>query len=432
MTIKTTILRKDRERTIIKFESVIYMIRTLAILKDGSVHYNVSFQFLKQDVVKWYWVDFQNASVEETKLLSRYFHFHPLSIEDCVEHVQRPKLDYYDTYMFIVLHALHQKTLELEENDLFIHKKFIVTYHPKTIRDLNNIWHLVKKEKNLQEGPIQIMHKIANKIVDDYFPPVYQLEDLLNQIEENTKNQSIDDLMKQLFTIRSDLYKIRRTIIPIRDLLYRVISSEKFKRFKEELYFHDRYDHLFKIVEMIEANRELTADIRDSYLSFTSNRMNMIMITLTVISSVFMPLIFIVGIYGMNFRNMPELEMEYGYFIVLTIMGLIVMGMMYFFIVWVGSNLIKDQNYKSTDRKHDQSFEAYIENVKRGVWIMQYDHSILTNEEKNIVKRLKYEMFQAISIDHIHFYKKEIEKIYEQAERRANLLNTLKEKYEAM
>jgi len=307
------------------------MIRTLAMLHDGTVQYDVSFQLLKKNDVKWYWVDFQNASVDENKLLSQFFHFHPLSIEDCVEYVQRPKLDYYDSYMFIVLHAIHQKTLEPEEVDLFLHKKFLVTYHKKAIRDINNIWHLVKKEKDLQEGPIQILHKIADKIVDDYFPPVYQLEDLLNQIEENTKNQSIDDLMRQLFAIRSDLYKIRRTVIPMRDLLYRIISSDKLNRFKEELYFYDIYDHLLKIVEMIEANRELTADIRDSYLSFTSNRMNTIMITLTVISSVFMPLTFIAGIYGMNFKNMPELEMQYGYFIVLAIMGVIGFGMLYFF-----------------------------------------------------------------------------------------------------
>jgi len=307
------------------------MIRTLAMLHDGTVQYDVSFQLLKKNDVKWYCVDFQNASVDENKLLSQFFHFHPLSIEDCVEYVQRPKLDYYDSYMFIVLHAIHQKTLEPEEVDLFLHKKFLVTYHKKAIRDINNIWHLVKKEKDLQEGPIQILHKIADKIVDDYFPPVYQLEDLLNQIEENTKNQSIDDLMRQLFAIRSDLYKIRRTVIPMRDLLYRIISSDKLNRFKEELYFYDIYDHLLKIVEMIEANRELTADIRDSYLSFTSNRMNTIMITLTVISSVFMPLTFIAGIYGMNFKNMPELEMQYGYFIVLAIMGVIGFGMLYFF-----------------------------------------------------------------------------------------------------
>jgi magnesium transporter len=307
------------------------MIRTCAIFQDGSVKYDFSLQELKNLNMAWYWVDFHKPTEEETKVLHRFFHFHPLSIEDCMENVQRPKLDFYDTYMFVVLHAIHQQTLEPEELDIFINKHFIVTYHKQAIRDLNNIWHRVKKDPTFQEGPIQILHKIADKIVDDYFPPVYQLEDLLNQVEGNTKNQTINDLMKQLFEIRSDLYKLRRTIIPMRDLLYRIISSERLSRFKEELYFHDIYDHLIKLVEMIDANRELTADIRDSYLSFTSNRMNTIMMTLTVISSVFMPLTFIAGIYGMNFQYMPELEMKYGYFIVLVIMGIIGGGMLYFF-----------------------------------------------------------------------------------------------------
>ncbi|WP_243291668.1 magnesium/cobalt transporter CorA [Bacillus sp. FJAT-47783] len=307
------------------------MIRTLAILDNGSIQYDDNLTDLKRNNVLWYWVDFQNPTVEETKVLGRFFQFHPLSIEDCLEFVQRPKLDFYDTYMFTVLHAIHQKSLQAEEVDMFVSTKYIVTFHKKGIRDINNIWHLVKKDERLRQGPIQIMHKITDKIVDDYFPPVYRLEDLLNEIEENTKDQSIDDLMKQLFEIRSDLNKLRRTIIPMRDLLYRMITSERVNQMNEELYFHDIYDHLIKLVEMIEANRELTADIRDSYLSFTSNRMNTIMITLTVMSSIFMPLTFIVGIYGMNFRNMPELQMENGYFIVLGIMAFIVVGMVFFF-----------------------------------------------------------------------------------------------------
>lgn len=161
---------------------------------------------------------------------------------------------------------------------------------------------------------------------------MYHLEDLLNQIEENNKNKSINELMKELFSIRSQLSKIRRTIIPMRDLMYRIISSNRLNEMKEEdLYFYDVYDHLLKLVEMTEANRELAADIRDSYLSYNSNRMNTIMMTLTVISSIFMPLTFIAGIYGMNFEYMPELKMKYGYYIVLGVMALIGTGMLYIF-----------------------------------------------------------------------------------------------------
>ncbi|MED0652159.1 magnesium/cobalt transporter CorA [Aeribacillus composti] len=308
------------------------MIRTLVITTDLEAKYDVALKEIRKKEVLWYWVDFYKATENEIRLLGKFFHFHPLSIEDCVENVERPKIDFYDSYMFVVLHGIHQQTLEPEELDLFVNEKGIVTFHKNAIRDLNNIWLRIKKDDSLKKGPMKIMHQLTDKLVDDFFPPVYHLEDLLNQIEENNKNKSINELMKELFSIRSQLSKIRRTIIPMRDLMYRIISSNRLNEMKEEdLYFYDVYDHLLKLVEMTEANRELAADIRDSYLSYNSNRMNTIMMTLTVISSIFMPLTFIAGIYGMNFEYMPELKMKYGYYIVLGVMALIGTGMLYIF-----------------------------------------------------------------------------------------------------
>ncbi|MEK5269668.1 magnesium/cobalt transporter CorA [Aeribacillus sp. FSL K6-8394] len=308
------------------------MIRTLVITTDLEAKYDVALKEIRKKEVLWYWVDFYKATEDEIRLLGKFFHFHPLSIEDCVENVERPKIDFYDSYMFVVLHGIHQQTLEPEELDLFVNEKGIVTFHKNAIRDLNNIWLRIKKDDSLKKGPMKIMHKLTDKLVDDFFPPVYHLEDLLNQIEENNKNKSINELMKELFSIRSQLSKIRRTIIPMRDLMYRIISSNRLNEMKEEdLYFYDVYDHLLKLVEMTEANRELAADIRDSYLSYNSNRMNTIMMTLTVISSIFMPLTFIAGIYGMNFEYMPELKMKYGYYIVLGVMAFIGTGMLYIF-----------------------------------------------------------------------------------------------------
>jgi magnesium transporter len=311
---------------------VMSMIRTLVITTDLEAKYDVALKEIRKKEVLWYWVDFYKATEDEIRLLGKFFHFHPLSIEDCVENVERPKIDFYDSYMFVVLHGIHQQTLEPEELDLFVNEKGIVTFHKNAIRDLNNIWLRIKKDDSLKKGPMKIMHQLTDKLVDDFFPPVYHLEDLLNQIEENNKNKSINELMKELFSIRSQLSKIRRTIIPMRDLMYRIISSNRLNEMKEEdLYFYDVYDHLLKLVEMTEANRELAADIRDSYLSYNSNRMNTIMMTLTVISSIFMPLTFIAGIYGMNFEYMPELKMKYGYYIVLGVMALIGTGMLYIF-----------------------------------------------------------------------------------------------------
>jgi magnesium transporter len=308
------------------------LIRTLAITSQKEVVYELPLEALKKQDIDWYWVDFQDPTEDEVKNLSDFFHFHPLAIEDCLEFVQRPKMDFYNHYFFVVVHSINQQTHEADEVDLFVSDNFVVTFHKKPIRDVNNIWHRVKKEKSLQNNPMQIMYHIMDNLVDEYFPPIYTLEDLINQVEDNTSDLTISELMEQVFDIRSELNKLRRTIIPMRDLLYRIISSSRVNSLNEKhVYFQDIYDHLLKLVEMIDANRELTADIRDSYLSISSDRMNRVMITLTVISSIFLPLTFIAGVYGMNFEYMPELAGKYSYFIVLGIMIFISVGMIWFF-----------------------------------------------------------------------------------------------------
>jgi len=216
--------------------------------------------------------------------------------------------------------------------DVFVGQNFIVTFHKQSTWGINQVWERLKTDESFQIGPFHVFYRILDKLVDDYFPPLYHIEDVLNDLEENTQDETIQEIIEKVFDIRSDLSKLRRTIVPMRDLLYRIINSDRLQRIKEQhIYFHDIYDHLLKLVEMIEANREITSDIRDSYLSLNSNRMNTIMMTLTVITTIFMPLTFIVGIYGMNFDYMPELHWKYGYFTVLGVMALIAAAMFLWF-----------------------------------------------------------------------------------------------------
>ncbi|WP_043903946.1 magnesium/cobalt transporter CorA [Parageobacillus genomosp. 1] len=308
------------------------MIRTCVITKDFEVIYDVSLPFVNSSDVSWYWVDFQEPTEDEAKLLADFFHFHPLAIEDCLEYVQRPKLDFYDRYLFIVLHAIEGNTLEAEEVDLFVGQNFIVSFHKQSIHAVNEVWTRIQHEEDFQQGPFHVMYRIIDKLVDDYFPLIYHIEDVLNELEENTNDETIQEIIEKVFDIRGDLSKLRRTIVPMRDLLYRIIHSDRLQRMKErQLYFHDIYDHLLKLSEMIETNREITSDIRDSYLSLNSNRMNNIMMALTAITTIFMPLTFIVGIYGMNFNYMPELHWKYGYFAVLGVMAFIALSMFFWF-----------------------------------------------------------------------------------------------------
>jgi len=305
------------------------MIRVIAVDHDNRLIDNATLGDLLSLKVKWYWVDFDQPTEEEAKRLETHFQFHPLAIEDCYQLLQRPKVDHYEGVHFFVLHAMNARTLAAEEIDLFWGTHFIVTFHFNRCREIDEAWSRVETHPSLRErGHVYCAYLVMDKLVDEYFPSVYQIEDQLNEIETKGKEEPIHILMNEIFEIRAKLLKLRRTIVPMRDLLYRVINSDRMDGLKDQLvYFTDIYDHLLKLSEINDSNREVTADMRDSYISLNSNRMNTIMKTLTVITTIFMPLTFIAGIYGMNFDHMPELRWQWGYFAALLMMFAIGFGM---------------------------------------------------------------------------------------------------------
>jgi magnesium transporter len=309
------------------------MIRTLAITNDMKIEYPLSLERLSEQDINWFWVDFESPTEKEISYLSSYFHFHPLSIEDCIQLLHRPKLDYYEGYDFFVFNALNQNTLDPEEVVLFVGKNYIVSFHINKSSEINESWQRIKNNENmLVKGPTYVAYLILDKIVDKFFPAIYKIEDLVNDLDRNIEGKFLGRLVDEIFDIRGDLLKLRRTINAMRDLLYRILNSERLNWFKEHrLYFSDIYDHLLKLSEMIESNREITSDMRDSYLSISSSRMNTNMMVLTVISTIFIPLTFVAGVYGMNFQNMPELKWRYGYFIIMGLMIIIGTTMLLWF-----------------------------------------------------------------------------------------------------
>lgn len=298
------------------------MIHTLAITKDMQLKEDLPLNELDGTNIKWYWVDFDSSDESESALLDTHFHFHHLAIEDCLHFLQRPKLDYYDNYNFFVLHALNNNGLTPSEVDLFVGSNFIVSYHKTHLEEIEEVRLKINATENSWgDGSIYVFYQILDKLVDHYFPAVYKLEDQIDVIDDNVKGVSLRKLLDRTFEVRSDLLRLRRIITQMRDLAYRVLSSDHLKDIKEKhIYFSDVYDHLLRLTEMIESSLALTSELRDSYLSVNSHKMNKIMMLLTVITTIFIPLTFIVGVYGMNFKYMPELELKYGYFIVLGIM----------------------------------------------------------------------------------------------------------------
>ncbi|MDQ1912473.1 magnesium/cobalt transporter CorA [Paenibacillus sp. GD4] len=308
------------------------MIRVLAVNQRQELLSGITLEQIGQrDDIAWYWVDLSDPTPEETSVLEHHFHFHPLAIEDCLHLLQRPKLEHYEEVHFFVLHALETPSLKASEVNLFLGPAYLVSFHYDISLEVEEAWKRMSEQSTLRaRGHIHAAYLIMDKIVDHYFPCVYEVEDQLNEIE--TKQASIHLLMKEVFEVRSRLLKLRRTIVPMRELLYRITNSDRISGLKDQLfYFTDIYDHLLKLGEIIETNREVSSDMRDNYISLNSNRANTIMKTLTVITTIFMPLTFIAGIYGMNFQYMPELTWKWGYFVALSFMFGIGLGMFSWF-----------------------------------------------------------------------------------------------------
>lgn len=311
------------------------MIRTLAVTHDHKVELDIPLTELDPTKFRWFWADFMAPTAKETELLSDYFHFHPLEIEDCLNDVQRPKMDPHEKYVFLITHALEEGGKEAGEVDMFIGRTFFVTFHFDRMKEVDEAWDRIctrAEDSTKKTNPVAAAYLVLDALVDEYFPCVFGIEDELADLEEKGRRESVDKLLAQVFDLRSRLLKLHHTIVPMRDLLYRIINSQHVDDANEyRVYFTDVYDHLLKLSEMLESNREMTADLRDSYISLNSNRMNGIMKTLTVITTVFMPLTLIAGIYGMNFDNMPELHFKYGYFIILGAMVFLAGGMIGWF-----------------------------------------------------------------------------------------------------
>lgn len=301
------------------------MIKTIAVSKNNELIKDIGIDELIEGEFQWYWIDFEKPTNEEIEYLRHPLSFHPLAIEDCIHTLQRPKLDYYEDYTFFVTQALNHETLTRDEVDFFLAENYIVSFHHKPSTEIDEVWKRLSLSKSFEDWePSHVFYHSVDKMVDKYFPLVYQIEDKLNEIDENSKGRSMEVLLEDLFDTRHHLLSLRHTITPMRDLIYRILSSGRITNIQDKkVYFSDIHDHLLKLTEMIEANRELTTDIRDSYISINSHQTNHVMKVLTVITTIFMPLTFIAGLYGMNFQYMPELTWRYGYFGTLIVMVLI-------------------------------------------------------------------------------------------------------------
>jgi magnesium transporter len=315
------------------------MIRILAMTHNGDIQTDLSISDVPNEHFVWYWVDFDRPTPEETNLLSDKFSFHKLAIEDCLHHIPRPKVDFYGDYSFLVVHSLKGDQLESEEVDIFLSQDFIVTFHKEHNETVERAMDKLKHKHLVTASSPFIAYMVMDEMVDDFFPALLKIEEQLDEVENMSVKNASGHIFDAVYDIRAGLLNMRRVVHPMRDLLYRIVNSERLGLDEEnKLHFMDVYDHLLKLSEKLADDRDTTADIVENVNSVLNHKTNQItlktndiVLLLTVISVIFIPLTFIVGVYGMNFVNIPELHWKYGYFIAWGVMILIVASMVVYF-----------------------------------------------------------------------------------------------------
>lgn len=307
------------------------MIKIVALDKHGNLLTDIPLENVRNENISWYWVDFNSPTRKEIELLTTFFKFHELLIEDCLTLLERPKIEITRQQIFLVSHVLRHIDTEYETLNMFIGKNYIVTFHLSHIRYISKVISKVLS-KGREYTPMHIMHMLISEIVEGYNPLISKIENRLDELEEGDAHTKGSKIMNEVFDLRSDLLKLRRGLMPMRELIHRFLVSRRVEMTENDRkYFHDIYDELVQQTEIIEASRELASDIRENYMTYNSFRSNNIMMTLTVISTIFLPLTFLAGVYGMNFTNMPELQTKYGYYVLWVIMFVIAGGMLWYF-----------------------------------------------------------------------------------------------------
>jgi magnesium transporter len=282
------------------------------------------------------WVDVADPTSEDFHRLATEFGFHPLSIEDCRNEHQRPKVEEYQGYYFIVLYEadlVMGKDLELRELNIFLGKNYLVTVHSQRIKAIETAERLWREWTDLAErGTGLLAYLLIDSIVDDYMPLLDTISDRMDDLEDHLFVEFKPEAIEEIFRIKKELLFLRRSVTPLRDVFNTLLRREQpvFSR-ETTVYFQDVFDHLIRVADTIDTLRDMVGTTMDAYLSISGNRMNVVMKRLTSISTILMSVTLVAGIYGMNFDYMPELKWKYGYVGTLAAMLVIGIGIYLYF-----------------------------------------------------------------------------------------------------
>lgn len=273
-------------------------------------------------------------NVELLNTIGKQFSLHPLLVEDIANTDQRPKLDDYETYLFLVMKMLtvsQQGEVVVEQVSLVLGRAFVLSFQENGGDVFQSVRERLRggKGRLRQSGPDYLLYALVDAIVDQYFAVLEALGEQIELLQERVMADPRPDTLRDIHALKRQLLFVRRAVWPLREATNSLSRSDcPCLQEPTKIFFRDVYDHVIQIVDTIETLREMVSASLDIYLSSVSYRLNAVMRVLTVITTIFMPLSFIASIYGMNFEYMPELKWPWGYPVALGVMGLVAAAML--------------------------------------------------------------------------------------------------------
>jgi len=285
------------------------------------------------------WINLNGLNHEKAiEELGTHYGLHPLIMEDLVSIRQRPKMDEMEGYIYVVLKMLYFdeiKELKIEHISFILGPNYVLSFQEAEGDVFDPIRERLRtgkgKVKNL--GADYLLYLLMDSIVDNYFNLIETFGEKIENLEDMLfDSNSNEDITAEIQSLKREILRIRKAVFPLREVVNKLDKCEdELINEKTHHYLRDLYDHVVQVSESIDIYREMIWSLMDMYMTVISNKMNEVMKVLTIIATIFIPLTFIAGIYGMNFENMPELHWKYAYFVLWSLMILIFLGMLYYF-----------------------------------------------------------------------------------------------------
>ncbi|WP_315115320.1 magnesium/cobalt transporter CorA [uncultured Clostridium sp.] len=291
----------------------------------------------RDDSINWINID----GLESTEIISdigKRFNVHPLILEDILNTTQRPKIDIDNNYIYIVIKMLYYdksiKEIKSEQVSFIILENYILSFQEFRGDVFDDLRRRLERDKsNIRaKGTDYLAYSLIDSIVDSYFDIIESIGNSIDTIEDTLMSNPSQKTLNDIYKLKRELIFLRNSIWPLREVLGKLVKSEyELIEDKTVMFLRDVYDHTIEIVDIIETYRDILSGMLDTYLSSVSNKTNEIMKVLTIFSTIFIPLSFLTGIYGMNFEYMPELKFKHGYLIFWVITIACILSMIHYF-----------------------------------------------------------------------------------------------------